>query len=699
MMHGSEQKMVSVIVPVYNAEKFVEGCVESLVSQTYPNVEIILVNDGSKDQSPKICDALAEKHKNIRVIHKANAGVSAARNDGMKAAKGEYIHFCDSDDTLEPETYQEIIDKLEAENADVAYFGWFVDTPDGQSVSKTDNALDGVGNQDDLFETMLCLTGAPGGNKGYGNYIWNKIYRRTKLLDSNGEIIPFDTGISIAEDGLWLVHVAQNWQKGVFSRKAYYHYVTNPNSAMNKASEYARTRLASQATHIMMLDVLKAYNRKYFEIHRNACTKYFWMTVKGNPEGKKVPFLQQVIANVVNINEGQCPENIAKDVNWYMGQAAAYKKLQQEVANRLDIRKVGILTFHRAINYGALLQGYALQEKLKDVGLDAWMVDYRCPFVEAAYKLTWGLNRKKWSSIRPWLLGIPDQIRKKRRFRAFARKHLNLSRAYKLENVRECEKEFDGLITGSDQVWNMKNSGDDHSYMLDFVTDDRKKLSYAVSLGAYEPTGEEEELIRTFSKVSFREKNAVTYSTETLKKEAHHDIDPTLLLTKEQWEKLVLKKKPRKPYIFIYSVHPQNRMVEYARKLAAEKGLEIYHLHNRVKKDIQEEGVNVIFDCSPQQFLTWIHNADYVITNSFHGTVFSILFERPFLSELETRGGFNNRVWELLRMLGIQRRILDKVPGVNDGVTPDEPIDWKQVKTKMQEQRKLSVDYLKSIRQ
>lgn len=100
---------ISVIVPVYNAEKYLDRCVESIVAQTYKNLEIILVDDGSTDNSPAICDAWAKKDSRIRVIHKKNGGVSSARNAGLDACTGDYIGFADADDWMEPDMYEVLI--------------------------------------------------------------------------------------------------------------------------------------------------------------------------------------------------------------------------------------------------------------------------------------------------------------------------------------------------------------------------------------------------------------------------------------------------------------------------------------------------------------------------------------------------------------------------------------------------------------
>ncbi len=114
-----EKPLVSVIIPVYKTEKYLESSVESVVSQTYDNIEIILVDDGSPDNSPYICDKLAETYKNVQVVHKVNGGLSDARNQGMGKATGKYVFFLDSDDTIENDTIFSMVEIAENENADV----------------------------------------------------------------------------------------------------------------------------------------------------------------------------------------------------------------------------------------------------------------------------------------------------------------------------------------------------------------------------------------------------------------------------------------------------------------------------------------------------------------------------------------------------------------------------------------------------
>lgn len=327
---NNEGSKISVIVPVYNAGKFLRKCVESLTHQTYSDIEVILVEDGSTDDSAKLCDELSQEDERVKVIHKENAGASAARNTGILAATGKYIHFCDADDYIEPETYANIVGKMDDEEADCAFFGWYVDIIKGgkvDSVSQADNALDGVGGQDDIFRTILIICGSYGGKVGYGNYIWNKIYRRDKLKDENGDFILFDETVKIAEDGLWLVNAGVNWKKAVFDKKPYYHYLRNDESVMNTPGNYSRTRLASQKSHMEMLKILRAYNEDYYKIHRDACIDFFWLAAKSNPEQRDVEFFRQVITNIIAINDGECPENIAKDCLWHMKQTAINRRL------------------------------------------------------------------------------------------------------------------------------------------------------------------------------------------------------------------------------------------------------------------------------------------------------------------------------------------------------------------------------------
>lgn len=129
----SQETLLSVIIPVYNVEEYLAKCVDSILNQTYRNLEVILVNDGSKDGSGSICDDFVQKDSRVRVIHKENGGLSSARNAGMDAAKGEYISFIDSDDWIETDSYEHLLGLMEKYQVKLVCGGnWDVDGATGE---------------------------------------------------------------------------------------------------------------------------------------------------------------------------------------------------------------------------------------------------------------------------------------------------------------------------------------------------------------------------------------------------------------------------------------------------------------------------------------------------------------------------------------------------------------------------------------
>ena len=173
--------LISVIIPVYNVEKYLRRCLDSVIAQTYQNLEIICVDDGSIDDSGKICDQYAVQDARIKVIHQENQGLSAARNKGLDAAEGEYIAFVDSDDYILEDMYKKMLDKLLNYNVDLCVCQWQYEFSDGRQVVKRKNIDPTIyGRKTSLeFARFLYM-----GNYENGVVVaaWNKLYRRT-LLD------------------------------------------------------------------------------------------------------------------------------------------------------------------------------------------------------------------------------------------------------------------------------------------------------------------------------------------------------------------------------------------------------------------------------------------------------------------------------------------------------------------------------------
>lgn len=173
--------LISVIIPVYNAEKYLRRCLDSVVAQTYRNLEIICVDDGSVDESGKICDQYAVRDARIKVVHQENQGLSAARNRGLDLAEGEYIAFVDSDDYILEDMYKKMLDKLLNYNVDLCMCQWQYEFSDGRQVVKRENIAPTIyGRKTSLeFARFLYM-----GNyeNGVAVAAWNKLYRRA-LLD------------------------------------------------------------------------------------------------------------------------------------------------------------------------------------------------------------------------------------------------------------------------------------------------------------------------------------------------------------------------------------------------------------------------------------------------------------------------------------------------------------------------------------
>lgn len=210
--------VVSIIVPIYRAEKYLNKCVQSIVDQTYKNLEIILVDDGSPDNCPAICDAWAKKDSRIRVIHQRNGGFSAARNAGLDAATGTYIQFVDSDDWIEPNMVEALVIYAQQTHADIVRCGYYEE--DGlQHLAFCSTAQTHCPDQNTLIVDLMndgLMSGA----------LWNKLYRHSAL----GEI-RFRNGYS--EDILFNYLLLAKEPKVVYVSEAYYHYRVNNGSVTN----------------------------------------------------------------------------------------------------------------------------------------------------------------------------------------------------------------------------------------------------------------------------------------------------------------------------------------------------------------------------------------------------------------------------------------------------------------------------------
>lgn len=208
----NSQPKISVIVPVYKTEGLLDRCVESIVGQTYKNLEIILVDDGSPDNCPAMCDEWAEKDSRIRVIHKENGGVSSARNAALDIATGDYIGFVDSDDWIEPEMYSSLIQKISESGKNIALCSYYAVEISGERYECRCVVDKEMLDKDDYFRFIVL--------GGDGGYIWNRLYDADILKE-----VRFDEDIWYSEDLLFNFKTAQKSNGAAILDKIEYNYV------------------------------------------------------------------------------------------------------------------------------------------------------------------------------------------------------------------------------------------------------------------------------------------------------------------------------------------------------------------------------------------------------------------------------------------------------------------------------------------
>lgn len=322
--------------------------------------------------------------------------------------------------------------------------------------------------------------------------------------------------------------------------------------------------------------------------------------------------------------------------------------------------KIGILTYHRANNVGALLQNYAMQQVLSRMGCDAETIDYKCQLIEKQNRVF------SWLGIKAFvkrMLDLKSVVKREIKYNKFRKLYIKMSsKEYDRNSIVLTNDKYDLFISGSDQVWNINLSGEDKTYYLDFVINNKKKCSYACSNGFVEfPIEKKREFldyIRLFSNVSVREDSLCKYLHE-YGIEATVDLDPSLLLTAEDYDVLVEKCpiKIDKPYVFVYMVASTPDILECAKNYADEKGYQVLCMHYNYR---DYSSCKNLKDVSPIEFIYLIKNAQKVFCSSFHAVCFSIIYKKDFVCSLEKSSNNNNsRLISLCSILGLESCILD----------------------------------------
>lgn len=267
--------MISVIVPVYNVEKYLKQCVESILAQTYKDLEIILVDDGSEDTCPQICDQFAEQDSRIKVIHKKNGGLMSAWKTGVLQSRGEYLGFVDSDDWIDPDMYERLYSKMKQYHSDMALCGWIREMADGQekeNIFLKEEYYDRAKMESEIFPRMISF------GKMFERWVSpnrvTKLFRRELILNN---LKYCDERISVGEDMVVSFSCMFDAQSiCVLPDYFPYHYRMNELSIMRKPDFkfYDKALLLNQQMNV----ILQSKNMTGFEVqlHNDLLSLAFW---------------------------------------------------------------------------------------------------------------------------------------------------------------------------------------------------------------------------------------------------------------------------------------------------------------------------------------------------------------------------------------------------------------------------------------
>lgn len=368
------------------------------------------------------------------------------------------------------------------------------------------------------------------------------------------------------------------------------------------------------------------------------------------------------------------------------------------------MKKVGLITYHAAYNYGSVFQAYALCKKVNNLGYDCKIINYRMPSQQAyyaMYRTQFGLK----TFIKD-LLKLPIHKERKIRsekFEQFIQKMPLTAETVEPEETLELMKEYPVVLSGSDQIWN-KHSCELHwsdwKYMDPYLLRGYKgkKLSYASSYGNMSSSelNRIAQDIRNIEFVSMRESSSAKTMSKLLNRNIPWVVDPTFLLHSSDWKGLMsTSKKNSEPYIFYYALDSYKQMIERRKvllRISEKYNMKIHVLAPRAYYSPKKGKIVLVPALGPEEFLSELQNADVVITDSYHGTILSVNLQKEVYS-LCAEGGSEFRKTDILANLGLQDRIISSVDQIAS--TNFAPINYSAVNEKLDHCREKSLDYLK----
>ena len=708
-------KKISVIIPMYNSEDYIRQCIHSVTCQTYKNLEVLVIDDGSSDRGFTICAELAESDGRIKILRQENKGVSAARNKGIDAASGEYVFFLDSDDVIHFRLLEELVLQMEENDVQLAFCDYTrVDSLQMESVFNempcrderlTWQIAEGMETEKWFHEKYSYKMSGIGG----------KMIRKDMIGDGK---LRFDESLANGEDTFFIYNLVCGKIRAAYSHAGWYYYRVHPASATN-------------AVRIVL-------GRNYFESSRRIRDSEWqkgrtefasvWERYMLNQIGRKIQALKRA-GDIEGCRELRKLARAEKKHPLFQGLYLDEKLLwgsscycyplyylEQEMfriyagwKGRITMSgiqaEIGILTFHCSDNFGAMLQAYALKTYLCSVGMPADVIRYDPPY----------MTRRHW--FIPYMVGIWKKgimlgmgmtlgglrahlksgklfLKKRANMRCFRERYLIDKNHPRLLYDRGLKKlPYQYYVVGSDQIWNPEITfGLREAYFGAFENRNKKRVvSYAASFGgaalAEEYDKEFSRLIRYVDAVSVREEEAIPYVRKFCEGDITAVLDPVFFLEKKLWQKLE-KLPEEKGYIFVYLTERNEGLVDYVKKLSRERNLSVIEVG--VGSFTSEAGFMVDHTAGPSEFLGYIHRADYVVSNSFHAIALSIIFHKKFLAFSHSNRGA--RLRNILQIHGLEDRLCQ----TGQEAEIDAFVDWDEVKRRTEEKTRVAGDFLKN---
>jgi polysaccharide pyruvyl transferase WcaK-like protein len=356
--------------------------------------------------------------------------------------------------------------------------------------------------------------------------------------------------------------------------------------------------------------------------------------------------------------------------------------------------KLCTITIHFGVNHGSALQTYALSKHLTKEGHDVSVIDY----IPERYKL-WNTIKDKRAplviKIAYYLIIYPSRMTKRRIFERFLIENVKLTKRYNKEELLHNPPEADAYIAGSDQIWNKDYNGHgEYSYFLNFAKNGKNRIAYAASFGRNEIDNEEvadiSKFISNIKYISVREDSGLNILKQCGIDRGITVLDPTLLLNSEEWMEIASKRNISEKYLLIYVMdHKFEKLIDYGEEIADRLNLKIFVISFKKIKDkrIDRNFINI----NPREFLNLFNKASFVVSNSYHGILFSINFKKNFIAV--AKHNYNTRIESILKLLKLEDRFVYNDFNILNALNP---INYVESNVHLDKARKKSIDFLRS---